>query len=296
MRLKLLGLAMVVTAAISLMACPMETGTISLGLTMVSVPAGTFQRDATATNTSTVSAFRMSQREITRAQFLAIMGTDPSDTTYSSGTDDPVQNVNWYQAIAFCNKLSLAEGLTPVYAVSGVNFSTLTYANVPVIGNSVWDTATATWTNNGYRLPTEMEWTWAAMGATSDRANGYSGSGTNTAGYSKAFAGSTGTNAVGDCAWYTANSSSTTHPVGAKAANELGLYDMSGNVSEWNWDWFGTSLAGAVTDYRGAGFDENRVIRNGSWASDASCCTVAYRYFGSPNYRENNIGFRVVRP
>ncbi len=74
------------------------------------VPGGTFQRDDTSSNTSTVRPFRMSQYEITRAQFRAWMGTDPSDTSVSSGMDDPVQNVNWYHAIAFCNKLSIAEG------------------------------------------------------------------------------------------------------------------------------------------------------------------------------------------
>jgi hypothetical protein len=98
--------------------------------TLKYVPAGSFQRDGTATNISTIStAYWMSQYEITRAQFAALFSTDPSNATYSSGTGDPVQRTNWYHAIAFCNKLSLAEGLTPVYAVTGVDFSTLTYAS-----------------------------------------------------------------------------------------------------------------------------------------------------------------------
>ena len=84
----------------------------NIGLLKV-VPAGSFQRDSTVTNISTVTtAFRMSEKEITRAQFLDIMGTDPSYAIYSTGTDDPVQTTNWYHAIAFCNKLSIAEGLT----------------------------------------------------------------------------------------------------------------------------------------------------------------------------------------
>lgn len=98
-------------------------------LTMINVPAGRFQRDEKATNISVITQpCRMSQHEITRAQFLAIMGADPSGTGFSSGTTDPVQITNWYHAIAFCNKLSLAEGLSPVYAVVGVNHSTLAYA------------------------------------------------------------------------------------------------------------------------------------------------------------------------
>jgi formylglycine-generating enzyme required for sulfatase activity len=301
-RIKLLGLVTVVTAALSLMACPIDTASASLDYastnigTLKYVPAGTFQRDATATNTSTVSAFRMSQCEITRAQFLAIMGIDPSDTTVSSGTSDPVQNINSYQAIAFCNKLSLAEGLTPVYAVSGVDFTTLAYGSIPTDHNSDWDAATATWTATGYRLPTEMEWEWAAMGATSDRTNGYAGSGTNTTGYLKAFAGSTGTNSIGDNAWYTVNSSSKTHPVGTKAANELGLFDMSGNVSEWSWDWADAYPVGSLTNYSEDEADDFRRWRGGSWTTSASICAVAYRSFDLPGTQSSSIGFRVVRP
>ena len=89
-------------------------------LTMIPVPAGTFQRDSTAANKSTVSAFSMSETAITRAQWAAVTGLpDPSDTDYSTGTDDPVQQVNWYEALMFCNKLSLREGLTPVYTICG---------------------------------------------------------------------------------------------------------------------------------------------------------------------------------
>ena len=125
-------------------------------LTMLPVPAGTFQRDITPTNTSYVSAFRMSEEEITRAQFAAVLGSDPSDNVSSSGTGDPVQVVNWYHAIAFCNKMSVSEGLTPVYDVSGVNFATLPYSDIPTPNqpDATWNATTAIWTNNVY------EWTW----------------------------------------------------------------------------------------------------------------------------------------
>jgi formylglycine-generating enzyme required for sulfatase activity len=266
--------------------------------TLKYVPAGSFQRDATSTNISTISAaFRMSRYEITRAQFLAVMGTDPSDLTYSTGTSDPVQMVNWYHAIAFCNKLSIAEGLTSVYSVSGVDFSTLTYATVPTTSDPNWNAATATWTNTGYRLPTEMEWEWAAMGATSDRSNSYTGTDTNTTGYTKGYAGSIEAGGaqvnIGDYAWTSGNKS---HPVGTKLANELGLYDMSGNVWEWNWDWYDGYPTGTQTDYRGAASGAGHVLRGGAW-SDGASATVAYRSYNSdPNGRDGNIGFRVVRP
>ena len=140
----------------------------------------------------------MSQYEITRTQFSAIMGTDPSDTTYSSGMSDPVQTVTWYDAVEFCNMLSTAEGLTPVYTITD---------RVPSSGYPITSaTVTPTWANTGYRLPTEMEWMWAAMGATSG--SGYS-SPTYLTGYGKLFAGSDsilangsgGTHVIGDYAW-----------------------------------------------------------------------------------------------
>jgi formylglycine-generating enzyme len=263
-------------------------------LTMINVPAGRFQRDATATNISVITqTYRMSAYEITRAQFAAMLMTDPSNTTYSSGTTDPVQMTNWYHAIAFCNKLSIAEGLTPVYAVTGVNFSTLTYAAIPLTDNATWNAVTATWTNNGYRLPTEMEWMWAAMGAPVDGQGG----GTNTTGYTKAFAGSTGSNAIGDYAWYHENvTDSKSQPVGGKLANELGLYDMSGNVWEWNWDRYATYPTGTQTDYRGAASGTGRVLRGGCWDNVATYCTVAYRSQFHPYFQDNFYGFRVVRP
>jgi formylglycine-generating enzyme required for sulfatase activity len=264
------------------------------------VPAGSFQRDATAINISTITtAYRMSAHEITRAQFEAIMVTDPGNATYSIGTGDPVQMTNWYHAIAFCNKLSLAEGLTPVYTVTGVAFATLNYAAIPITGNAAWNGATATWTNNGYRLPTEMEWMWAAMGAPADGQGG----GTNTTGYAKAFAGSTGSNAIGDYevfGYYGGEPGKTiterSNPVGSKLANELGLYDMSGNVWECCWDWYAGYPTGTETDYRGAASGSNRVLRGGSWFDDDYDCIVAYRGINFPYYQDYNFGFRVVRP
>jgi cysteine-rich repeat protein len=263
------------------------------------VPAGTFQRDATATNLSQVSAFRMSQYEITRAQWVAVTGwTDPSNVTYSSGSSDPVQMVSWYDAIAFCNKLSLLEGLTPVYAVSGVDFATLTYAQIPTSGNATWNAATVNWAANGYRLPTEMEWMWAAMGA--DTANPGA---VNTTGYLKAFSGSTGSNLIGDYAVFGYGGGETgrtttlrSNPAGSKLAAELGFHDLSGNVGEWVWDWWGEYPTGTLTDYRGPASGPIRVLHGGNWLDQASYCAVAEQSGSSPHFRNYPVGIRVVRP
>ena len=255
------------------------------------VPAGTFQRDVTSTNLSTVSELRMGQHEVTRAQWTAVTGwADPSDVSHSTGIHDPVQQVSWYDAIAFCNKLSLAEGLTPVYSVTGVDFQTLTYAQIPAANSSVWNAATMNKAADGYRLPTEMEWMWAAMGADT------TGVGTtNTTGYEKAFAGSTGSNLIGDYVWFSSNSSLLTHPAGTKLPNELALYDLSGNTNEWNWDWSTGYPSGALTDYSGPSSGTYRVSHGGSMANPATNCTVAFRFGLYPYMRSNLSGFRVVR-
>lgn len=251
------------------------------------VPSGTFSRDGTVSNNSTVSSFRMSQYEITRAQYTAVtLATDPSNTVYSNGTSGPVQMVTWYDAIEFCNKLSLKEGFSAVYTISG---------RTPATGHPI-TAATVTvsdWNVNGYRLPTEMEWMWAAMGATSG-----------TTGYSKAFAGSTGTNAIGNYAVFgygTGETGSTTtersNAVGSKTtgANELGLYDMCGNVCEWNWDYYGTFPTGANIDYRGSTTGTKRIMRGGSWGSPSSFCFMTFRDLDDPFYQGGAVGFRVVR-
>jgi sulfatase modifying factor 1 len=264
--------------------------------TLKYVPAGTFQRDSDPGNTSTVSAFRMCEYEIDRVQFYAIMEKDPSDTEYSSFIYDPVQMANWYHAIAFCNKLSIAEGLTPVYSVTvggtPIDFSTLAYASIPTGSNAEWNAASANWSVDGYRLPTEMEWMWAAMGADTADPGAI-----NTTGYSKAFAGSTGTNNIDDYAWYFDFVITTTQPSGGKSANELNLYDMSGNVFEWCWDWYEDPYpTGAVSDYRGAASGVQRIYRGGSWNLSDALCAVGYRGANIPELRNAGIGFRVVRP
>lgn len=276
----------------------------------VSVPPGSFQRDSTAENVSVITqGFLMSRYPVTQADFEAIMGTSPS--SFSSGDDAPtrpVEFVNWYHAIAFANKLSIARGLTPVYTVVvdgvPVDFNTLSFGDVPTSNSNGWNNASANWNADGYRLPTEMERLWAAMGATSG--NGYSGSGVYTSGYSKDFPGSDGANSATDYAWYAANSGSSPQPVGQKLPNELGIYDLSGNVGEWVWDWTSTSYpSGTLTNHRGSSSPipggPQRVTRGGNWgSSDLADLAIAGRFglgLGGlpPDRQSNSFGFRLVR-
>ncbi len=259
------------------------------------VPAGLFQRDANPANISRVSAsFHMSAYEITRAQFYKVMGGDFSDPAYSPDDSHPVQNLNWYHAITFCNKLSLAEGLTPVYSVAGVDFSNQNYETVPQVDDVDWNAAVATWTNNGYRLPTEMEWMWAAMGASSG--SGYAAP-VYLTGYAKPFAGSTGSNSIDNYAVY---GSLLTNPAGSKLPNELGLYDMSGNVWEWCWDKYDAYPSGVLTsdaaDGSGRGAAAgNPVLRGGGFNSDVSQLPPATRASNLSYFQDPHFGFRVVR-
>ncbi len=111
--------------------------------------------------------------------------------------------MSWYDAIAFANKLSIEEGLTPVYSVDGISdWEALAYGSIPTASDDDWDAATADWDADGYRLPTEMKWMWAAMGATEDALDDFDEDGVNRSGYTKDFAGDDGSNSIDDYAWY----------------------------------------------------------------------------------------------
>ena len=133
-------------------------------------------------------------------------------------------------------------------------------------------------TGETFRLPTEAEWEFAARGGTQSRGYKYSGS-----------------NTLSDVAWYTDNSGSAKHPVATKAANELGLYDMSGNVWEWCQDWRDSYSGAAQTDPTGPIAGSYRVLRGGSWNYYAGNCRVSYRYSGTPSIRSYFLGLRLAR-
>jgi len=243
----------------------------------VRVEGGTFQMgsnsgdsDEKPVHTVTVKSFSIGKYEVTQKEWYEVMGTTirqqqtaagGSKLLYGEGDNYPMYYVSWYDAIEYCNKRSIKEGLTPAYSGSR-------------------DSMTCNWNANGYRLPTEAEWEYAAKGGNRDPiAYEYAGS-----------------NSADSVAWYISNSGSRTHDVGTKAPNSLGLYDMSGNVYEWCWDWKGDYPSGAQTDPRGAVSGSNRVIRGGSWYNGGRILRSVDRDSGTPSYQNYSIGFRLIRP
>ena len=239
----------------------------------VPVAGGTFNN---GTSDVTISSFYIDKYELTQAGYQAVMGTNPS---YFQGVSNgPVEQVSWFNAIEYCNRRSLQEGLTPCYSYSS-------YGTNPDAWPGGWNgdynnhtNVSCNWTANGYRLPTEMEWQFAARG------------GNQTHNYT--YSGSNDLNAVG---WYLSNSGSTTHTVGTKAANELGTFDMSGNVWEWVWDIYGSYPSGSQNNPTGANSGSYRVERGGSWGNGAYYCTVSGRNYNGATYGGSDVGFRLVR-
>jgi len=261
-----------------------------LVIEMVQIPGGSFQMGSNSgsdnekpVHTVTLSSFYMGKYEVTQEQWMAVMGNNPSNFKDSPTSGEvqgrrPVEQVSWYDALIFCNKLSLMEGLSPAYRISG-STDPAVWGNVPTSSNSTWNAVEVVAGSNGYRLPTEAQWEYAARGGSGSPGN-YTYSGSNT---------------VGDVAWYDGNSSSKTHEVGKKAPNGLGLYDMSGNVYEWCWEWYGSYSSSAQTDPRGADSGSHRVPRGGCWYHPAGNTRSTYRYGDYPNGLKT-IGFRLVRP
>ena len=237
--------------------------------------------------TITIPDMYVCDHEVTRGEFKEVMGTDPStasaydkDGNELTGDDvlnNPVNYVNWYAAIAYCNKLSLKENLTPCYSVSGVtDWENLAYSSIPISRNSTWDALTYDKEADGYRLPTEAEWEWLARG-----------------GENYTYAGS---NTVGDVAWYTSNTNDTgSREVKTKQVNGYGLYDMSGNVWELCYDWYGTVNSSTADTGASSGSYPYRVRRGGSWHGSDYDCKVSNGNINSPDDRSSHYGFRVVR-
>jgi len=256
----------------------------------VLIPGGTFTMgdtrgggysDELPTHSVTLNSFYLGTYEVTQAEYAQFMQPGSSWTSsYGLGDSYPAYYVSWYAILKYCNLRSMAEGLTPVYSVSG-STNPANWGTVPTSDNTTWNAAICNWNANGYRLPTEAEWEYAARGAT------------NTPDY--LYSGSDDINAV---AWYSGNNSPNgSKPVGTKAPNGLGLYDMSGNVYEWCWDWYGSSYYSSSpgSNPTGPASGSSRVLRGGFWSIRADYCRVALRNNSSPLISYYSIGFRLCR-
>lgn len=226
-----------------------------------------------------IADFYLEKYEVNQKEWLEIMGTNPS--TFK-GDSLPVETVEWYDCIDYCNKRSIKEGLTPYYLIEKKkkdpsNFSELDKRKLLVTFNSE---------SNGYRLPTEVEWEYAASGGVKSKNYLYSGS--NNIDEVAWYWRNTGSNYLrGGWLWKDIeNNNSQTKKIGLKMPNELGIYDMSGNVREWCEDWY-------RDEDTKPGFD--RVVRGGGWVGIEDMCQIAERYHHTASGKTKDLGFRLCR-
>jgi formylglycine-generating enzyme required for sulfatase activity len=251
------------------------------------------------TRTVTLDAFYMGKYEVTKAEWDDVrtwgLSNGYTDLAWGSGkaSNHPVQWIDWYNTVKWCNARSQKEGLIPVYYTNDAQTTIYMTGSVNVTNAQV------KWGANGYRLPTEAEWEKAARGGLSGKrfpwgetishsqANYYAHSG-----FAYDMSG-----AVNNYHPTYATGFAYTSPVEAFAANGYGLYDMAGNVYEWCWDWYGNYAAGSQTNPRGPTSGTYRVRRGGSWGDGAISCRVADRGYFDPSAAASagGIGFRVLR-
>jgi len=232
------------------------------------------------THSVTLGRFLMSKYAVTQAQFLAVTKTNPSFFTTSPPAGEvqekrPVESVSWYDAIEFCNKLSVMEKLKPAYSLSGETDTAKWGEKGPS-----WNKVAIVEDSNGYRLPTEAQWEYACRAGTTTKL-------------------SYGDTEDGDYMWYETNSQLKTHEVGKKLPNNWGLYDMHGNVFEWCWDLYALYPDTTQIDEENMPTGTNRIIRGGSWwgcHGGTHDWGSAYRSVCNPTGKSSNIGFRIVRP
>ena len=249
--------------------------------TYVQQPSTTSNRQSSSTSSSQGQSKEISVNGVSFKMIYVAGGT------FTMGAND-IEACDWVEPVHSVTLSDYYIGETEVTqelweVVMGTNPSSVTRSSRNPVEYVSWHDCQAfiqklnQLTGLRFRLPTEAEWEYAARGG--DKSKGYKYSGSNR---------------IDDVAWYKVNSGSSTHEVATCYPNELGLYDMSGNVREWCSDWFGSYSSMAQTDPSGAGSGSDRVYRGGGWSSSARECRVAYRYMAPPNARYGSLGLRLV--
>ncbi len=275
------------------------------GVEWCKVPGGCFQmgspttemchqNDETPHQVTLTKNFSIQAKEVTQGQFKNLMGYNPSKYP-SCGNSCPVEQVNWHEAAAYCNKLSTNAGYTLCYKCTGSGSSVTCQEASGYTGKGVYSCV-------GFRLPTEAEWEYAYR------------AGTSTAFYNGGISDCLKPNSnVDKIAWYCANSTVTysgcytsctggccsscmgPSPVGKKTPNAWGLWDMTGNVTEWGHDWHGGYGTTTVTNPWGVSPGTTRVSRGGSWAGKPYGLRAAVRSGRTPSTKSHGLGFRCLR-
>lgn len=279
---------------------------------VVEIPAGsvsigdTFNEgdpDERPVHSAQVAAFKIDAYEVTKATWDEVYawattrGYTFDNEGYGKAVNHPVQSVNWYDAVKWCNARSEKEGRTPAYYTAASRTPADIYRTGRIDVSNDW----VRW-DSGYRLPTEAEWEKAARGGAAGQRFPWSGNANIQHARANYFSSTLfpyDNSPTPDYhPTYFVAPTPYTAPVGSFAANGYGLYDMAGNVREWCWDWFSTnSYASAPgTDPRGPVTGEDRVLRGGSWYEYAEACRVAARYPSLPGGTTDDYGFRVVVP
>jgi formylglycine-generating enzyme required for sulfatase activity len=227
----------------------------------------------------TISDFYIGKYEVTQKEWADVMGNNPSGF---QGDNLPVEMVSWYDAIEYCNKRSEKEGLAPYYSIDRNNKDPENKSEYDDIRWIVSVNVGA----SGYRLPTETEWVYAASGGLESK--NYTFSGSNDEEETTWYFRNAGKEYIsGDWDWSSIESNrNMTHPVGSKKPNELGIYDMSGNVREWCDNWY-QDLAIGIGVYR--------VWKGGGWIGDKTSCQISYRGKFEASGKGADMGLRVCR-
>jgi sulfatase modifying factor 1 len=248
---------------------------------LVLVKGGTFKNKKSNYygKSVTISNFYIGKYEVTQKEWIEVMGSNPSKF---KGDNLPVEMVSWYDCVEYCNKRSIKEGLKPYY---NIDKDKKDPNNKCDIDDIKW-TVTINAGTNGYRLPTEAEWEYAAGGGQKSKSYTYSGS-NNVDKVAWYWKNSGDKNLTGFWSWpVIENNHNKTKSVGGKKPNELRLYDMSGNVREWCWEWYGDL---------GVNSGSLRVWRGGGWLGVDYCCESSFRGSFEANGKGSDQGFRVCR-